>query len=381
MTSRERVEAVFEGRVPDRPPIWEQGFASKPASEIMGRPMKTGGGRFRFENVCAADKGPEALAEFQHQAWTDQIALAEALDWDIVSVGWGMNAKPSKWLDDHTFVIGEQEPGKAWSVWRFDEATDTLHQIEHYLEYGDMKQFEAVFDEAQAAVKNLASSEEIEILPPEFIAGVSPDRMLAAGGGMLCIPWNPVRWLEMLCDRPDLIERILDTQVEHARAMIPAAARQGARYINGGGDFCYNSGPMFSPRIFHDLMLPRLQEIVRICNEYNVWYVWRSDGWMWPVAEDLFGTSGVHGYGEIDSQAGMDLAELRQAFPNLVLVGGIDCGQLLQNGIPEQIAAATRRALEVAGPRHIVGSSNVIHSEIPAENYMAMWAEAMTRVA
>lgn len=379
MTGKQRVEAVFAGRQPDRLPIWEQGFASKPASEIMGRPMKTGGGRFRFENVKAADAGPDDLAAFQREAWEDQVALAEALDWDLVSVGWGMPSKPSRWIDEFTFVFGEQEEGKAWSVWRFDARTDTLQQIAHHFENADIADFERHVEGLEASMEGYPSSETINVLPPEFVSMVSPDRMLSGGGGMLAIPYNPPRWLEVLHERPDLIERMLDVQVEQARRSLPAAARQGARYINGGGDFCYNIGPIYSPRVFHGLMLPRLQEIVRMCNEHGLWYVWRTDGWTWPVAEDLFRASGVHGYGEIDSQAGMDLAELRRAFPDLVLVGGIDCGQLLQNGTPEQVAEATRRALEVAGPCYIVGSSNVIHSEVPAENYLAMWRAAVGR--
>ncbi|NCO36456.1 MAG: hypothetical protein GW893_21670 [Armatimonadetes bacterium] len=377
MTGKERVEAVFAGRMPDRPPIWEQGFASQPASEILGRPAHTGGGRFRFDGVRAAERGPGAAEDFQRQAWRDQIDLAGALDWDLVSLGWGMSAKPSRWIDDRTFLVGEQEQGKAWAVYRFDESSDTLQEIAHYLDNADISEFEEYVQQAECAAQDRPSSDEIHPVPPQFAALVPPDAMLATGGCMLAIPYRPPRWLEVLHERHDLIERLLDLQVESARVTAAAAARQGARFVNGGGDFCYNSGPMYSPRIFHDLMLPRLQEIVRVCNEHNLWYVWRTDGWTWPVADDLFHTSGVHGYGEIDAQAGMDLAELRQHFPNLVLVGGIDCGQLLQNGTPEQIAAATRSAIEIAGPRYIVGSSNVIHSGIPAENYMAMWKVAV----
>lgn len=343
----------------------------------MGRPMKTGGGRFRFEMAQAAWRGADEFAEYQHQSWADKAALADALQWDIASVPWGFAAKPTKWIDDCTFIIGEQKPGKAWSVHRFDAVSDTLQEVDNHMQYADLSEFEQYVARVEAASKNQPSSDEIVVVPPAFLEMVPPTRMVAAGCGMLSIPYRPSRWLEVLGERPDLIERLLDTQVESARVMIPAAARQGLHYVNGGGDFCYNGGPMYSPKVFHNLMLPRLQEIVRLCNEHGLWYVWRTDGWTWPVAEDLFRASGVHGYGEIDSQAGMDLAELRRAFPELVLVGGIDCGQLLQNGTPEQIAEATHHAIEVAAPRYIVGSSNVTHSEIPSENYLAMWRVAV----
>jgi uroporphyrinogen-III decarboxylase len=376
MTGKERVKAVFEGRATDRPAIWEQSFANKPASEIMGRPMITGGGRFRFEMAKAAQRDEE-YERYQQQSWADIAELAEALDWDIVVMPWGFTARPTKWMDDSTFVVGGQEPEQVWSVHRFDAASDTLQMVDHSLQRADIGEFERFIANEEAAVRDHPSSEGVNVIPPAFLEMVPAGRMIAARCGGLSIPYSPSRWLEVLVDRPDLIARWLDVQVEIARKDIPAAARQGARYVNGGGDFCYNSGPMYSPKAFHDLMLPRLQEIVRLCNEQGLWYVWRTDGWTWPVAEDLFRASGVHGYGEIDAQAGMDLGELRQAFPDLVLVGGIDCGRLLQSGTPEEIAAATRRAIEVAGPRYIVGSSNSIHAGIPAENYLALWRVAV----
>jgi hypothetical protein len=376
MTGKERVEAIFEGRVPDRPAIWEQSFASKPASEIMGRPMKTGGGRFRFEMAKAALHDDE-LERYQYQSWADIAALAETLDWDIVIVPWGFTAKPTKWIDDNTFVVGEQEPGQIWSVHRFDPASDTLQMVDHSLQHANIGEFERFIADQEAAIQDYPASEGFNAVPRSFLEMVPPKRMVAARCGGLSIPYSPSRWLEVLVERPDLIERWLDVQVEIARKDIPVAAQRGTRYINGGGDFCYNSGPMYSPKVFHDLMLPRLQEIVRLCNEHGLWYVWRTDGWTWLVAEDLFGASGVHGYGEIDAQAGMDLGALRQAFPDLVLVGGIDCGRLLQYGTPEEIADATRRAIEVAWPRYIVGSSNSIHAGVPAENYLALWRVAV----
>jgi hypothetical protein len=331
--------------------------------------MRTGGGRFRFEMACAAWRGPDELAEYQHRSWRDKADLAEALDWDLVSVPWGFPARPTRWLDERTLLIGEQRPGRAWSLHRFDAGTDTFQELDHHLREADLSEFERLVANAEAAVRDRPPPEEAHAVPPAFLDMIPPTRMVAAGTG-LAVPYRPARWLEVLAERPDLIERWLDLQVEAAKVTLRAAARQGLRYINGGGDFCYNSGPMYSPKVFRDLMLPRLREIVRVCDEQGLWYVWRTDGWTWPVAEDLFRASGVHGYGEIDAQAGMDLGELRQTFPDLTLVGGIDCGRLLQDGTPDEIAEATRRAIDAAGPRYIVGSSNVIHSEIPAENYL-----------
>ena len=62
-------------------------------------------------------------------------------------------------------------------------------------------------------------------------------------------------------------------------------------------------------------MLPRLQKISRCCHDLGVYHLFASDGDLWPVADDLFGRSGIDGYYEIDKLAGMDLRRLREAQP------------------------------------------------------------------
>ena len=106
----------------------------------------------------------------------------------------------------------------------------------------------------------------------------------------------------------------------------------------------------------------------------GMFYVFRTDGVLWSVADHMFVHSGVDGYGEIDIAAGMDLLAVREKYPELVLVGGIECGELLTNGTPEAIHAEAKRVVEglKPGARHILGSSNSVSHQVPPENYRAM---------
>ena len=113
------------------------------------------------------------------------------------------------------------------------------------------------------------------------------------------------------------------------------------------------------------------------CNELGLKYVFRTDGITWPVADSLFGESGVHGYGEIDYSAGMRLNQLRRRFPKLTLLGNLDCGGALIFGTVDEVRAAVRENIEqTGGIGHILGSSNTIMPETPPENYLAMLDEA-----
>ena len=91
------------------------------------------------------------------------------------------------------------------------------------------------------------------------------------------------------------------------------------------------------------------------------------------MADDLFGRSGVRAYYEIETAAGMDLRRLRERFPHLTLLGGVNSATL-HRGSPEEVRAEVRSALEVAREFGgiIVGCSNLIVPGTPPENVEAM---------
>jgi len=56
------------------------------------------------------------------------------------------------------------------------------------------------------------------------------------------------------------------------------------------------------------------------------------------------------------------------------LLGNVSCAKTLVSGTPEEIEEETRRAIEIAAPGggYVLSSSNTIHSQVPAKNYLAM---------
>jgi len=201
------------------------------------------------------------------------------------------------------------------------------------------------------------------------------------GFGAFCnIPYHPEIWLEAALLRPDLVGRRLDVYVKEAAALIPRVAALGAPYIFGGGDFASNQGPFFSPAVFRALVLPRLREIAKICCANDAYYLFASDGNLWPVADMLFGESGVNGFYEMDVLAGMDPKRLRETFPNLTLLGGVN-SKTAHLGPPELIREEVRTAMDVAHEHGgmIVGCSNQLVVETPIEHVRVMTEEMEKR--
>ncbi|MDA0711946.1 MAG: hypothetical protein O3B73_17240 [bacterium] len=132
-------------------------------------------------------------------------------------------------------------------------------------------------------------------------------------------------------------------------------------------------GPFYSPRAFHTLVWPRLCKIAHIIHENRGKVLFASDGDLWPVADDLFGSSGVDGFYEIDRLAKMDLGALRKTFPQLTLVGNIS-SHTLHVGSRADVVEETLSCLEDARTYQgiIVGISNQPVPGTPLENIEAM---------
>ena len=99
--------------------------------------------------------------------------------------------------------------------------------------------------------------------------------------------------------------------------------------------------------------------------------MFHSDGNLMEIVDDLVDV-GVDILNHIETIAGMIVAEIRKKHKNLVFAGGIDVSQLLPLGTPQEVAAETRKLLEVAGPGVLVGSSTELHNDVPLDNFKAM---------
>ncbi|MBT7097039.1 hypothetical protein HN937_06665, partial [Candidatus Poribacteria bacterium] len=201
---------------------------------------------------------------------------------------------------------------------------------------------------------------------------IGHEYVVRVGGVGISIPYDEA-WLYALAARPSLVARHLDAQTERVVRRLDLLRDLGFTCLWGGGDMAWNDGPFYSPRAFHDLMLPRLRRISDECHARGLLHLFGSDGDLWPIASDLCGASGVDGLYEVDRIAGMELRRLRTEYPNVTPIGNI-ASQTLHVGSVEDVVAETRDCLDVAREYGggIVGCSNLIMPETPMVNVDAL---------
>jgi uroporphyrinogen-III decarboxylase len=184
-----------------------------------------------------------------------------------------------------------------------------------------------------------------------------------------------------LYDARDEIERIMDALKANAVRLCEAAAKeQLAPLFFIGDDIAYKAGLMFSPQFLRETFLPCLRACCEPLNNAGLKVIYHSDGNLMEIVDDLL-DAGIAGLNPIETMAGMDLGVLKKRYgKNLILVGGIDCSQLLPLGTVEEIEAAVKEAMRAAavGGGLFIGSSSEIVPATPLENVLAFYRACRT---
>ncbi len=136
-------------------------------------------------------------------------------------------------------------------------------------------------------------------------------------------------------------------------------------------DIASKNGPLFSPIIMKKYFYPHLEMLVDAYHKKGVKFIFHTDGNVMPVLDELVAT-GIDGLNPLEVIAGMNLKEIRKKHSRLIMIGGIDCSQLLPFGTPEQVKMAVKKAIEDAGPWYFPGSSTELHNNIPLDNIRIM---------
>jgi hypothetical protein len=310
--------------------------------------------------------GDSARDEWVEHLYEDIVELHRALQLDILFLPWRKPERPTKRIGDYQFLYGN--PKGSWSLYSFDPFSRT---------FGCLSSSDAdkTSDELALRLRSVLdagpanSSPEVDPLLARAAREHGMEFAVAGVSGM-AIPMEPA-WLELTVLDPGLIAEFMASCLQNQLARIEAQYDLGIRLINGGGDFAFNSGPIYSPRFFGEVMAPLWKRTFDRCRELGVYYLMRSDGNLWPVADDLFGWARPHGYYEVDYGAGMRFAELRARFPDLTLVGNVDSDMLLK-GTARQVRERAMECIDAAKPGVIVASANSILHGTPPENVMAM---------
>jgi len=373
MTGRERIQALMQGAPLDRVPVMHISISSRIASEVLGREAYVGGGMQTWREACALWEGPDAHAAFLERSIQDAIDVALAFGHDMIRpYYWRMPVKPSARIDEHTFRY--EYPDGTYHVNQLDVPTELYNRIEGSpVETRTFEDLDAEVEAAERAAEAYTPTDAKfqEVLT--VLERLGDAYAIRTGGPWTNIPEGDARWLQATLLRPDLVGRLLDTQVVTSLKNIAFLAPKGLQFFFGGGDFASNQGPMYSPKVFHDLMVPRLKKISDFCHDLGVYHLFGTDGNLWPLADDFYVHSGIDGHYEVDRRAGMDIRSIHEKYPHTAMFGNIS-SYTLHVGSVDDVVAETRACLEEAkeSGRAVVGCSNIIVPETPMANVEAM---------
>jgi len=178
-------------------------------------------------------------------------------------------------------------------------------------------------------------------------------------------------WLyENLDEAKAEADRRVDAQLERAAALRRHGGLDGFALCS---DYCFNSGPFLSPRMFGEIITPYLTRLIAGQRELGYYVIKHTDGNIMPILDDLV-SARPHALHSIDPQANVDIAEVKRLVGDRVaLIGNVNCG-LLSTGTDEEVIESARYALRhgMPGGGYVFSTSNCIYTGMPLHRYELM---------
>jgi uroporphyrinogen decarboxylase len=177
-------------------------------------------------------------------------------------------------------------------------------------------------------------------------------------------------------DAADDLARLFERQSQNSALIARVAAElRLCPLFFIGDDIAYKNKLMFSPQLLRRAFIPMLEAMCKPLKAAGIKVIYHSDGDVTPIVDDLI-AAGIDGLNPIEPLAGMDIGFLKKKYRNrLILVGNVDCSQVLPLGTPEDIERAVKECLRAAAPGggHFIGSSSEVTPSTPLENVLAFY--------
>jgi len=181
-------------------------------------------------------------------------------------------------------------------------------------------------------------------------------------------------------DDPELIRDMEETWMRFYVELAERVCRNfQVDYVMLWEDMAFKNGPLISPRMFKEFMSPYYKEVVGQFKRLHVPCVMvDSDGDNRPIL-DLFVETGIDAFLPFEIAANMEPLEIREKYPNLVIMGGIDKRALAKDkaAIEHEVMRKAPKMLEVGG--YIPGVDHSVPHDVPFENY-AHYTELIRKI-
>lgn len=363
MTGKERVKMAVAHQEPDRVPIGEMGVDADVVSRYLGRPTYY---RDNFKAVLAIWDGRAEDVRQSHLR--DMADFYGGLAYDVA---------PVSLLDPRTPAVKKNwrqidESNYECEGVRYDLSVET-NSLRRALEPptgpGGMPDPEKI-RQRQVAPYQTPAPECWELF--DVFRKKLSDRFLVArsvGGFFSGAP----EWLMAYGLYPDDCHRIMEQDCENHIRKARDFIAHGADAVFIGGDYCDKNGPMMSPAMVREFVLPYLKRLCDAIHQAGGYVLKHTDGNTWKILP-MFAEAGVDILQALEIGCGMDMGELKRKHGReFTFLGGVDCDNLVR-GTPATVSAQASDTIRRAGPGGglILGSGNSIQYGTPYANFMAM---------
>jgi len=372
MTSKERVAAALEGRIPDRVPYAEFAVDFDTVERLLGHETY----------LRAKAKSQIAFWESRHDevaaSWLeDHIALQRLLPLDIVTfpmATWEMPAEtddpPPRRIDATTW---EDREGR---VFKLSEATQDITCVHDPVR--DARVFTAAEFEGDAEpIRRDERSWRIldavvqEFKREKYICGPSGGSVgIVLLGGM-------ERGLLELAANPEAVRAATKSLVRRQNEADAVLIHPDSDAVMWAEDLGYKTGPLIGPAMFRDYFLEANKERARNVKERHGKKILKHCCGNINLLLDFFIEIGFDAYQSIQPTAGMDLCRLKKDYGGRIALWGGVAVENLVGGTPEDVRADVRRAMACAKPggRFILGSSHSVAVGTKYDNFLALLDE------
>ena len=194
------------------------------------------------------------------------------------------------------------------------------------------------------------------------------------------------QWMADLAADPEfahaLLRKVSDLQRAAAVGLLEECGDEVDVLITGD-DLGSQDAPLISPRMYRSMIKPYHAEImsaIKQRTQAKIFY--HSDGNIFPLIGDLIDI-GVDLLNPVQVSAGQmgDTARLKKMYgEHLSFCGAIDSQEVLPYGTPDDVRREVRRRIADLAPGggYILASVHCIQPDVPPENVIAMFDEALS---
>jgi uroporphyrinogen decarboxylase len=192
---------------------------------------------------------------------------------------------------------------------------------------------------------------------------------------------NMMAFVVKLFEQPGELHAEARQKCDKAKGFFGRAVDAGADFFVLTYDFGYNDGPFVSPEKFAEFVTPYLTELVQCIHDLGKKAILHSDGCLKQILDQLYST-GLDGYQSVDPQGHMDIREVREQYPDWILMGNVACN-MLQDSDDMRIRQSVRYCMTHGGmgKPYIFSTSNCIFKGMPPNSYRIMVDEYRKMIA